>query len=170
VQLQQPEFKEMNTQVIAIGVGATVVMDLWAVLLSRVFGIAPANYAMVGRWIGTMRTGRFVHASIAAAPRVQGEKVIGWAAHYAIGIAFAVLLVAVAGYGWVADPSIGPAIALGIVTVVAPFFLMQPGMGLGVAAAKTPEPNVARVRSLMTHIVFGFGLYVSAWVLAAVAA
>ena len=46
--------------------------------------------------------------------------------------------------------------------IVAPFFIMQPGMGLGIAASKTPKPNLARLRSAVTHTVFGVGLYLSA--------
>ena len=40
---------------------------------------------------------------------------------------------------------------------------MQPAMGAGIAASKTPRPRVARLRSLVTHTVYGVGLYVSAW-------
>jgi hypothetical protein len=39
---------------------------------------------------------------------------------------------------------------------------MQPGMGAGIAASKTPNPNVARLRSIVTHTVYGIGLYGSA--------
>jgi hypothetical protein len=39
---------------------------------------------------------------------------------------------------------------------------MQPSLGLGVAASRTPNPTQARLKSLVTHIVFGVGLYVSA--------
>jgi hypothetical protein len=39
---------------------------------------------------------------------------------------------------------------------------MQPSFGLGIAAARTPKPNQARLRSLMSHTVFGVGLYASA--------
>ncbi|OVZ64709.1 hypothetical protein CDO44_00395 [Pigmentiphaga sp. NML080357] len=56
-----------------------------------------------------------------------------------------------------------PALALGVATVVAPFFILQPGLGAGIAASKTPRPNAARLRSLVTHAVFGLGLYISAW-------
>ena len=49
-----------------------------------------------------------------------------------------------------------------LVTVAAPLFLMQPGMGMGIAASKTPNPNAVRLRSLVTHAVFGAGLYLSA--------
>ena len=59
---------------------------------------------------------------------------------------------------------IGPALLVGIGTVVAPFLLMQPGMGAGVAASRTPRPAAARVQSLVTHAIFGLGLYASGWV------
>jgi hypothetical protein len=161
---------EMETifRTILIGIGATLVMDLWGLLLNRVFRMPLSNYALVGRWLGHMPAGRFMHASIAAAPAVPGEKIIGWTAHFAIGIAFAGLLVAIFGESWVRQPSIGPALLVGVVTVAAPYFIMQPGMGLGIAAAKAPKPNVVRLRSLVTHIVFGLGLYLSALVLAQV--
>ena len=34
-----------------IGVGATIVMDLWALLLKQL-GIPSLNFAFLGRWIG----------------------------------------------------------------------------------------------------------------------
>jgi hypothetical protein len=151
--------------VVLIGIGATLIMDIWGLLRQRLLGIAPANYGMVGRWIGHMLHGQFQHEAIAAAPRINGEHVIGWAAHYLIGVAFATLLIAVAGRSWMLAPSIAPAIAVGVATVVAPFFLMQPGMGAGIAASKTKNPASARVQSLITHSVFGLGLYLSGLVL-----
>ena len=51
---------------------------------------------------------------------------------------------------------------VGLVTLVAPFFMMQPGMGLGIAASKAPRPNVARLKSIASHTVYGVGLYGSA--------
>lgn len=39
---------------------------------------------------------------------------------------------------------------------------MQPSFGLGLASSKAPNPTQARLRSLMSHAVFGAGLYVSA--------
>ena len=38
---------------------------------------------------------------------------------------------------------------------------MQPGMGAGVAASRKENPNTARMQSLLTHMAFGLGLYVS---------
>ena len=159
---------EMFIRAVLMGVGATALMDLWAVFLKRAFAISSLDYAMVGRWLGHMPAGCFVHAGIAASPAIRGERAIGWAAHYAIGIVFAGLLLIACGQGWARAPTLGPALAVGIATVAAPFLILQPGMGLGIAASRTPKPNLARLRSVVTHAIFGLGLYGSAWVLAKV--
>lgn len=148
--------------VILIGVGATVVMDLWALLRQRLLNIAPTNWAMVGRWLAHMRRGQFRHTAIADSKPVRFEKWIGWTAHYVIGIGYAALFVLLCGKTWIDIPTMGPALTFGIATVVAPFFILQPGMGAGVAASRTPKPNIVRLHSLINHGVFGFGLYLSA--------
>lgn len=144
-----------------IGIGATAVMDVWGLARKPLLGVPPPNYGLVGRWIGHMARGRFRHDSIAASAPVRGESVIGWAFHYLIGIAFAALLLGIWGNAWVQQPTIGPALTVGISTLVAPFLLMQPGMGAGIAASRTPNPTSARLQSLITHAVFGLGLYAS---------
>lgn len=103
-----------------------------------------------------------MHQNIAQAAPVAGEQALGWLAHYLIGIAFAVLLLLTQAPQWPLQPTLAPALIVGVLTVAAPFFLMQPCMGAGVAASKTPKPNVARLRSLVGHSVFGLGLYGSA--------
>jgi hypothetical protein len=145
-------------QAALIGTGATAVMDLWGVARARAFGVPAPDYGLVGRWIGWMPRGRFRHAAIKAAAPVRGEKAIGWIAHYVIGMTFAGVLVASFG----TEPQLKPALAVGIGTVLAPFFLMQPGMGMGIAASRMPRPNAARVQNLVTHAVFGLGLFLSA--------
>lgn len=145
-----------------IGIGATVTMDLWGLARKPLLGIAPPNYALVGRWIGHMAEGRFRHHSIAASAPVRGEHVMGWTVHYLTGIAFAAILIGIWGPAWIRHPELGPALVVGIGSVAAPFLLMQPGMGAGIAASRTPRPASARLQSLITHTVFGLGLYVSA--------
>lgn len=145
-----------------IGIGATGTMDLWCILRKRVLGIAPPNYGLVGRWMAYMLHGQFRHASIKASTSKRGEHIIGWTAHYLIGITFAALLLALWGKPWFHTPTPGPALIIGIGTVVAPFLIMQPGMGAGFAASQTPRPALARLHSLINHAVFGVGLYTSA--------
>ena len=147
-----------------IGVGATVGVDLWAILQTHLFGAPAPDWAQIGRWFGGFPQGRFVQVDIAKAPAVQGELAIGWAAHYAIGIGYAALLLTICGLAWARHPTLLPAFIFGAVTLVAPFFLMQPGLGMGIAASKTSNPGVARLRSILAHAIFGFGLYLSAWI------
>lgn len=156
------EALECVVRVALIGIGATVVFDLWAAFLRRFFGAPAANWGFVGRWFGHFPRGRFVHDSIAQAPAVRGERIIGWAAHYVIGVIFAALLVAICGLDWAQHPTPLPALIFGLVTVAVPFFVMQPAMGAGIAASRTPKPAQARLRSIAGHTVFGIGLYASA--------
>jgi hypothetical protein len=141
------------------GVGATAVMDLWGITRGHLFGRPAPDYGLVGRWVGHMARGRFRHDSIAKALPVRRERLIGWTAHYLIGIAFAAALLGIWGLAWIHQPTVGPALIVGIGTVAAPFLLMQPGMGAGIAASRTPRPAAARLHSLLTHAVFGIGLY-----------
>lgn len=146
-----------------IGVGATAVTDLWAIARQRLLGVPLPNYRLVGRWLAHMPRGCFRHDSIAAAERVRGERLIGWTAHYLIGIAFAAILPGVWGLEWLHYPTLMPALIVGIGTVAAPFLVMQPGMGAGIAASRTPRPAAARFQSLATHAIFGLGLYAAGW-------
>jgi len=147
---------------IAIGIGATLAMDLWNLFLKRTFSIPSLNYCLLGRWLRHMPEGTFRHVSIAAAPAKPLECTVGRIAHYTIGVVLALVFVAFTSGDWLARPTVLPALLYGIGTVVFPFFIMQPSLGFGVAASRTPNPTQARLKSLVTHTVFGLGLYVCA--------
>lgn len=147
-------------QAVVVGVGATAVMDLTAEVLRRTRGTRSLDYALVGRWLGHMTHGQFRHVHIGAAQPVPHERVLGWAAHYAIGSGFAVALTAIEPQ-WLERPRFLPAAAMGLASVAAPWFVMQPAFGLGVAASKTPNPGQARLGSLRAHSAYGVGLWLS---------
>jgi hypothetical protein len=147
---------------VILGLGATLTFDLWALFLKRAFRVAPSNICLVGRWLRYMPGGTFSHAHIGSALPQPAECAVGWIAHYTIGILFAGAFVVLAGPSWLQNPTPIPAIAFGLVTALAPFVVMQPLMGLGWAASKTPNPTLARFRTLMNHAAFGVGLYLFA--------
>lgn len=145
-------------RVIAAGLVATAVLDLWQRLVWFVFAVPQTNWALVGRWFAYLAQGTWRHRRIGDSAAVPHEAMIGWIAHYGVGVAYA------AGYFAATSvldigPSLASALAFGAVTVAVPWFVMQPGMGLGVMAGNTPRPGVARVHSLSSHLAFGFGLY-----------
>lgn len=148
---------------ILIGAGATAFLDLWSAARALFFGVPQPDYAPVGRWLAWMPRGRFVHDPISKSAPVRGERLIGWIAHYLIGIAFAAVLLIGWGAEWARAPALIPALLVGIGSVAAPFVLMQPAMGAGIAASRTPGPRAARLRSFTTHAVFGVGLYAAGW-------
>ncbi len=154
-------FDESFLSAVAIGAGATVVMDMWLLLLKRL-NVPGLNFALLGRWAGHMLRGRVAHQSIAQAEPVPFELALGWATHYLTGVGFAVLLQAIAGASWVQAPTLLPAVAFGLGTVIFPWFVMQPAMGAGIASSRTKTPVLNCFRNLVNHAVFGFGLYAAA--------
>ena len=127
------------TCTVVIGAGATAVMDLWTVVRARLLGGRMPDYAWLGRWL-------------AASPALPRARTIGWLAHYLIGMAIAGALLAIWGVEWARQPTLVPALIVGIGSVAAPVLI-----------------GTARVQSLLTHTVFGAGLYAAAWLLAALA-
>jgi len=151
---------------VLLGIAASALMDLWGLVLRRGFRIPTLDYALLGRWIGHMPRGRFIHARIGDARPVPGERALGWAAHYSIGIAFALVLLGIWGLDWARSPTVWPALLVGLGTTAAPWLVMQPAMGVGFAASKSANPRATRLRNLATHSVYGVGLYLAALALA----
>ena len=147
--------------IVLTGLGATAVLDLWLAVLKRL-GVPTGSFALIGRWVGHMARGSFVHASMARAEPVRHELLIGWFTHYAVGIAFATVLVVLQGSAWVRQPTMWPAVLTGVATVAMPLFVMQPAMGSGFAASRIPTPLKNCARSVANHAVFGVGLYLAA--------
>jgi hypothetical protein len=116
-----------------------------------------------------MARGVFIHRPITATPQVRGETAIGWIFHYAVGIVYAALYLAIMRIVLGSGPTIVSALIFAIALLVAPWLIMQPALGFGFFAARFPKPNAVRVVNVSTHAIFGLGLYLGAatWSLAA---
>ncbi|WP_461433571.1 DUF2938 domain-containing protein [Hoeflea alexandrii] len=148
--------------VLVIGCGATLVMDLVAFTLKRAFGLQPLDYGLVGRWVHWRLLDKGAPLPIFQVPPFRYERSLGWLLHYLIGVGLALVFVMLMGPGWVATPSLLPALVFGAFTVAAPFFVLQPAFGAGFAARLTPKPSLARAKSLTAHISFGVGIWLAA--------
>ena len=151
----------MVGEVVVIGVIATLVMDLWQRLLQAI-GIPTGSWGLVGRWVAGLPRGILVHRPITASPAVQNEVAIGWAFHYAVGIAYAALYLVILKFGFGSKPTLGSALLFSIALLAVPWFVMQPALGMGFMAARTPKPATVRAVNVSVHAVFGLGLYLGA--------
>lgn len=152
---------ELLARSLLIGAGATLAVDLWGAAL-RHLGVPSLRMAFLGRWLGHLPRGRWLHADIARAAPVSGEALIGWCSHYAIGTGFAALLLAITGLDWARSPTLLPALGFGVVTVLCPWLVLQPALGAGIASSRTRAPVRNALKSLVTHAVFGVGLFLAA--------
>jgi hypothetical protein len=156
------QFGALLIEALLVGIVATMAMDLWQLLLQAVVGLPAAKWGLIGRWVAGMPRGVFVHRPITATPEVRGEVAIGWAFHYAVGIAYAALYLAIMRLGFGSEPTFVSALIFALVLLVAPWFVMQPALGLGIMAARTPNPMAFRAINMSMHAVFGAGLFLGA--------
>ncbi|MGL4637176.1 MAG: DUF2938 domain-containing protein [Beijerinckiaceae bacterium] len=157
---------ELVWRSIVVGIGATVILDLWALLLNRLFGFGLPNWAMVGRWVAHWRNGIFAHNDIAAASPAPAELATGWIFHYLVGIAFAMATYMLGGAVWAKAPTLPIPMFVGVITVGFGWFVLQPALGAGMAASRKPDATRIRILNIVGHIVFGLGMWLAARMIA----
>jgi len=86
-------------EILVMGIVATLATDLWQRLLQATARLPPANWGLIGRWVAWFPRGVFVHRPISATASVRGELIIGWVFHYAVGIVYAGLYLAIMRLG-----------------------------------------------------------------------
>lgn len=150
---------EIFVKIVAIGIFATIVIDIWAIFSNKILKFPRTSWAMVGRWIGHLPAGKFFHGPVSASPKIKFENVIGWLFHYFIGVTYAaiyvVIFILLLGLG----ASLLWAWVFGLLTILSPWLIMQPALGLGVCAVKAPNPNMVRLQNFAIHSIFGLALY-----------
>lgn len=147
---------------VVLGLGASLIMDGWAVLRRWLTGAPMLDYGWLTRWLIGLPAGRWSMSIGQGVALSALERATGWALHYAIGMVYAGIFLMIAGPGWIASPVVIPALVFGAITVLAPFLILQPALGRGLFASRTPSPGAARLQTLLTHLVFGLGLYLTA--------
>jgi hypothetical protein len=93
-------------EILAAGVVGTLATDIWQRLLQTIASLPPPRWDLVGRWVAWIPRGVFVHRPITATPPVRGEAAIGWAFHYAVGIVYPALYLAIMRLGFHSGPSL----------------------------------------------------------------
>lgn len=146
-------------KILALGIFATVIIDIWATFSNKVLRFPRTNWAMVGRWLGHIPNGQLTHSAINSSPEVQHENILGWAFHYLIGAVYALFYFAFVAFALGGKPTLLSAWIFGLITILSPWFIMHPSLGLGICASKAPKPNMVRLQNFFIHSIFGVSLY-----------
>jgi len=147
-------------QSIFIDIVATLIIDLWSLILKNVLRLPTTNWAMVGRWFAHLPKAKFTHDKIADAKPYRFELSLGWIMHYVLGIVYAFLYLFILKILTTnSEPEFFSALLFGIVTVLAPWLILQPGLGLGICASRVAKPNLIRAINLSVHSIFGIALF-----------
>ena len=144
-----------------MGLGATLAIDFWAVIQHRIWNLPLPNWAMPGRWFAHLFQGKVFHRDIAQSKEVTNELLVGWLLHYGVGVGYGIMFLLIMGIEWISHPSFLSAWIFALITIVAGWFILQPGMGLGWAGKNTSAPWKLRGLGLVTHTIFGLGLWAS---------
>jgi hypothetical protein len=113
------------------------------------------QWGLVGRWVAWMPRGVFIHRPIAATPQMRGETAIGWIFHYAVGIVYAALYLAIMRLGFDSGPTVVSALIFAIATIDASGTLSTT---LEVLAAGIVATLATDLWNRLLHIVVGLPL------------
>ena len=150
-----------SSQTVLIGLGATAMVDVFTFILSQ-FTHKSHGIQYIGRWSAYLFRGELCHDTIADAPSLAHEMLLGWVVHYAVGVVFAFCLVGLFGKRWLAEPALPPALVVGSTTLFFPICILQPAMGFGIAFSKVPHGGFLLLKIIAIHAVYGVGLYLLA--------
>lgn len=141
-----------------VGIGSTIVLDVWVLIVEKILKIPPTNWGLVGRWLLGIPKGILVLNSDTTPSSV--EKVVGWLFHYMIGVAYAVLLLLFAGQGFIENPTVFPIFVIGLcLSTLAGLVILMPGLGAGLFGRKMPNQGGMIIYLLVAHLIFSVGQY-----------
>lgn len=156
---------ELLVAAVVAGVVGTLAMDSLNFLFARAGVLSRIDVGMIGRMAVGWMGGRFRYGHPSEIRPVTHELLLGYVAHYAIGVSLALPYV----LGW--DLLVGgPAPALwavpyGLATTVAAYLFVLPSMGLGVFGRLSPNGARVPLSSLANHLFYGLGLAIGIAVL-----
>lgn len=150
----------MLLHMLVVGVVATAALDLWQQACRLAFGMPATDWGMIGRWVGHFRDGTFVQPDIGRAAPVPHETALGWAVHYAVGIGYGVVYLALVWFVLRIPPAPVPALVFAALSVSVTWFVVEPVLGAGVMARRVPHRPAALAHDFTSHLALGVGLAV----------
>lgn len=142
----------------ACGTIATLTMDILATLSKRFGFLDGVSYTLIGRWVGALFRGNFLHRCILNSKPVTGERGIGLLAHYAIGMGLGVFYFVLLSMLDLSPNQGLFAFAYGTATSLLPWFILFPACGFSLFGHNGPPGSRLFRTSLANHAFFGLGL------------
>ncbi|MBS0251595.1 MAG: DUF2938 family protein [Proteobacteria bacterium] len=143
-----------------VGIGSTVVLDVFVSLVHRPTGIPPTDWGTVGRWLLGVGKGQLILDPADESPPTHAERIVGWLFHYLVGVAYAAAIVALWGPGYIAAPTILPVVVVGVlISTLAGLTILLPGLGAGFMGSKLPNQFAIIAYLIVAHVVFAAGQY-----------
>ncbi|TKI02485.1 DUF2938 family protein [Martelella alba] len=113
-----------------VGIGSTIVLDLWAVIAARIGWMPGTHWPSVGRWLLGLSSGRLVIDRANSSSHTITESTLGWSFHYLVGIVYAAMFPLFWGEDFISIPTIFPFFLIGVViSTLAGLVILMPGMG-----------------------------------------
>ncbi len=143
-----------------VGVGSTIALDVWGVLVKTITKIPPTDWGIVGRWLIVITSVNFVlDQSKKNAPSLI-EKATGWVFHYLVGIAYAALILLIYGVGFIENPTVMPTVIVGVIlSTLAGLGILMPGLGGGFFARLIPNKFQTYAYIIVAHIIFAIAQF-----------
>ncbi|MBT9386858.1 DUF2938 domain-containing protein [Pseudooceanicola sp. CBS1P-1] len=158
---------ELIIFILVVGIGSTIVLDLWGVFTAKIGWMPGTHWPSVGRWLLGIPAGHLVLDGTDTRPHTLSEAAVGWIFHYLIGLAYAVSFPLFWGIGFISAPTVFPVFLIGvIVSSLAGLIVLMPGMGGGIFARKLPNAGAMIVYVLVAHVIFAIAQYLLALLLA----
>ena len=145
---------------IFVGFFATLLFDLYQILLKFAYEIDKSKWGLVGRYFIHCYKGTYKQNDINTSESFDYENIIGYAAHYMIGIFYGFFYIFV-NYLFFDNASLFIAITFGLLTVLGNWCIMMPyAFNLGFFGLKNNNFKKIWVQNLVIHFIFGVGLYI----------
>ncbi len=158
-------FKQLNLiqkilVIVIIGLLANLFYDLYNVVLLFLYGVS-LDWHLIGRWVLHILHGDFIFRHIPQSDAMTGEKIFGWAIHYATAIVYAAIFVILIQYVFKSKYIFIKALIFTWICMLIPFLILKPAMGAGYFGSLTPNQAKSILMTFSFHSVFGIGLYLS---------
>jgi hypothetical protein len=151
-----------NMRLVLTGIIATLTMDVLSGGAIKLQLISPLPPRLIGRWFASVAKGQPFHHDIGQVSPVNYEMAIALPVHYAIGVTLALAYVLATSALGLSPRNPFTALSFGLITNVLPWLVMFPAMGYGWFGAHCPPGTRLFVSSLISHCLFGLGLWTGA--------